>query len=151
MPQIAVGANWKHNDKGAVLQAIGASDNEGWEAYASATKLFLGESLLLNGSLRWTNANQTGLLGYGGNLNDDHQLEGEASVGYLLSRSLVVGGEYRMKPNNLAIAKEDDWFDLFAAWAISPNLTLTGAYTDLGSIATFDGQRGVYLSLQTGF
>ena len=151
IPQIALGAIWKHNDRSAIVRALGARDDTGWETYASATKLFLGESLLVNGSLRWTNANQTGLLGFGGKLNDDHELEGEASVGYLLTRSIVVGGEYRMKPNNLAVAKEDDWVDVYAAWAISKNLTLTGAYADLGSIAAFGGQRGVYLSLQTGF
>lgn len=151
MPQIAVGAVWKKNDQGGVVQAVGASDDEGWEVYATATKLLLDHSLLLNGTLRLTNANQSGLLGYGGNLNDHHEVQAEASVGYMLSRSLVVGAEYRMKPDNLAIAKEDDWFDLFAAWAINDNLTLTAAYVDLGSIVTFDDQRGVYLSLQAGF
>ena len=48
-------------------------------------------------------------------------------------------------------AETDDWLDLYAAWAINRHLTLTGAYVDLGSIATFDGQRGLYLSLQAGF
>lgn len=151
LPQIAVGANWKTNDQGAVVRAVGASDDEGWETYASATKLILDKSLLLNGTLRLTNANQTGLLGYGGNLNDDHEVQAEVSAGYMLSRRLVVGGEYRTKPSNLAIAKEDDWIDLFAAWAVNDHVTLTGAYVDLGSIATFEDQRGLYLSLQTGF
>lgn len=151
MPQIAVGANWKKNDQGAVISAIGGGDDEGWEAYASATKIVLDSSLLLNGTLRWTNSNQIGLLGYGGNLNDDHELMGEVSAGWMLSRELVVGGEYRMKPNNLGIAKEDDWIDIYAAWAINKHITLTGAYADLGSIATFDNQRGFYLSLQAGF
>ena len=151
LPQVAVGANWKQNDQGAVLNAIGARDDKGWEAYASATKILLDQSLLLSGTVRWTNANQTGILGYGGDRNDDHRLEAEGSIGWLLSRSLVIGGEYRMKPNNLSVAKEDDWFDLYAAWAITKNLTLTGAYADLGSIVTFDNQRGLYLSLQAGF
>lgn len=151
LPQIALGANWKTNDQGTVVRAVGASDDEGWETYASATKLILDKSLLLSGTLRLTNANQTGLLGYGGNLNDDHELQAEVSAGYMLSRSFVVGGEYRSKPSNLAIAKEDDWMDLFAAWAVTDHITLTGAYVDLGSIATFEDQRGLYLSLQTGF
>jgi hypothetical protein len=151
LPQIAVGANWKQNDQGAIVSAIGGSDDEGWETYASATKLFLDSSLLLNGTLRWTNANQTGILGYGGDLNDDHELMGEVSAGWMLSRDIVIGGEYRMKPDNLAIAKEDDWIDLYAAWAISKHVTLTGAYVDLGSIVTFENQRGLYLSLQAGF
>lgn len=150
-PQVAVGANWKKNDQGAVVSAVGGRDDEGWEAYATATKILLDSSLLLNGTLRWTNANQTGLLGYGGNLNDNHELMGEFSAGWLLSPEIVVGAEYRMKPDNLAIAKEDDWVDIYAAWAINHHVTLTGAYVDLGSIATFDNQRGVYLSLQAGF
>lgn len=151
LPQIAVGAVWKTNDQGAVVSAVGGTDDEGWETYATATKILLDNSLLLNGTLRWTNANQTGLLGYGGNLNDDHELMGEFSAGWLLSPDIVVGAEYRMKPDNLAIANEDDWVDIYAAWAINHQLTLTGAYVDLGSIATFDNQRGVYLSLQAGF
>ena len=151
MPQVAVGVNWKQNNQGAVISAIGGSDNEGWETYASATKLFLDSSLLLNGTLRWTNANQTGLLGYGGNLNDDHELMGEFSAGYMLAPDIVVGAEYRMKPNNLGIAKENDWLDLYAAWAVNHSLTLTAAYVDLGTIVTFESQRGVYLSLQAGF
>lgn len=151
LPQIAVGANWKQNDQSTVVQAIGASEDEGWETYASVTKLMLDKSLLLNGTLRWTNANQTGLLGYGGDLNADHELQAEASAGFLLTRNVVVGSEYRMKPDNLSIAREDDWIDLYAAWAISRHVTLTGAYVDLGSIATFDGQRGLYLALQAGF
>jgi hypothetical protein len=151
LPQIALGATWKQNDQGAVVQALGASEDEGWETYASATKILLDKSLLLNGTLRWTNANQTGLLGYGGNLNDDHELQAEASVGWLLSRHLLVGGEYRMKPDNLGVATEDDWVDLYAAWSVTRSITITGAYADLGSIATFDGQRGFLLSLQAGF
>jgi hypothetical protein len=151
LPQIALGATWKQNDQGAVVQALGASEDEGWETYASATKILLDKSLLLNGTLRWTNANQTGLLGYGGNLNDDHELQAEASVGWLLNRHLLVGGEYRMKPDNLGVAKEDDWVDLYAAWSVTRSITITGAYADLGSIATFDGQRGFLLSLQAGF
>lgn len=151
MPQVALGATWKKNDQGGVVTAIGGSDDEGWEAYATATKLLLESSLLLNGTVRWTNANQTGLLGYGGDRNDEHELMGEVSAGWLLAPDLVVGAEYRMKPDNLAIATEDDWVDLYAAWAINHHLTLTGAYVDLGSIATFESQRGVYLSLQAGF
>ena len=33
--------------------------------YVSATKLLLAQSLLVNGTLRSTNANQNGLLGFG--------------------------------------------------------------------------------------
>jgi hypothetical protein len=107
--------------------------------------------MLVSGALRWTNANQTGLLGFGGDVSDDREAQFEGSVGWLLSRSLVVGAEYRTKPDNLSFAGEDDWFDIYAAWAVNKHLSVTAAWADLGSIATFGAQRGLYLSLQTGF
>ena len=48
-------------------------------------------------------------------------------------------------------AKEDGAFDVFAAYALNKNLSATIAYVDLGDIATFKNQRGVYISLQAGF
>jgi hypothetical protein len=106
------------------------------------------QSAVVNGTLRWTNANQLGLLGFGG---AERSLQVEASAGWLVSRRLLVGGEYRSKPDNLAFAHEGDAWDLFAAYAASRNLSVTAAYVDLGSIATFDDQRGLYLSLQAAF
>ena len=38
-----------------------------------------------------------------------------------------------------------------AAYAVNKHLSVTAAYADLGTIATFKGQRGLYLSLQAGF
>lgn len=151
MPQVAVGAQYKTNDQGAVIAAVGGRDDQGTDLYIAATKLFLAQSVLVSGTVRWTNANQTGLLGFGGDLDDDRSAQFEGSVGWLLSPNLVVGAEYRTKPDNLSFAAEDDWFDLYAAWAVNKHLSVTAAWTDLGSIATFDGQRGLYLSLQAGF
>lgn len=151
MPQVAVGAQYKTNDQGAVVTAVGGRDDEGTDFYIAATKLFLAPSLLVSGTVRWTSANQTGLLGYGGDLNDDRSAQFEGSVGWLVSRNLVIGAEYRTKPDNLSFAGEDDWFDLYAAWALNKHLSVTAAWTDLGSIATFDDQRGLYLSVQAGF
>jgi hypothetical protein len=151
LPQIAVGVQHKSNDQGAIIAAVGGRDDEGTEYYVAATKLFLAESLLLSGAVRFTNANQTGLLGFGGDLNDDLEPQFEGSVGYLLNRNLVVGAEYRTKPDNLGFAGEDDWFDVYAAWAPNRHVSVTAAYVDLGSIATFEDQRGLYLSLQVGF
>lgn len=151
MPQIAVGVQHKTNDQGAIIAAVGGQDDEGTEVYVAATKLFLAQSLLISGAVRWTDANQTGLLGFGGDRNDDVEPQFEGSVGYLLNRNLVVGAEYRTKPDNLGFAGEDDWFDVYAAYALNRHLSVTAAYVDLGSIATFEDQRGLYLSLQVGF
>lgn len=149
LPQIAVGLQYKTADRGTLVKALGAQEDEGIDVYASATKLLLSESLLANATLRYTSANQTGLLGFMG--DQEMNLQPEFSLGYMLSRRLVVGGEYRFKPDNLAFAQEDDYFDFFSAYAVNDTLTLTAGYVDLGSIATFDGQRGLYLSAQIGF
>jgi DUF3034 family protein len=149
VPQLALGIQHKSNDQGAIVRAVGAADDSGYDVYLAATKLYLDHSLLLNATVRWTEANQTGLLGFGG--LDDHSLQGEFTAAYLVSRRLLVGAEYRFKPDNLGFATEDDWVDLFAAYAVNEHLTVTAAWVDLGSIATFDDQRGFYLSLQVGF
>ena len=151
MPQIAVGVQYKKNDQGAVLDFIGAEDDSGTDYYVSATKLFLAQGLLLNGTLRLTKANQIGILGFGGDKNDDYKPQFEVSAAWLLSRKLAVGAEYRMKPDNLGIAREDDWFDVFVAYAPSKNVSVTVAYADLGNIVIKDNQRGLYASVQVGF
>ena len=117
----------------------------------AATKVLLDQSLVLNGTVRATKANQTGLLGFGGNKHDGYQVEFEGSVALLLSRKIAVGVEYRTKPDNLAGLKEGSWADAFVVYAINKTVSVTAAYVDLGEIATFKGQRGVYLSLQAGF
>lgn len=151
LPAIAVGAQYKRNNNDTIVRAIGAKDNEGVDYYASVSRLFLSRSILLSGTARLTKANQLGILGFGGDLQDGYSLQFEGSAAWQLSRRLAIGGEYRSKPNNLGIAREDDWFDAFVAYAVNRNLTATVAYTDLGSVATVKDQRGVFLQLQAAF
>jgi len=159
LPQIAVGAMFKHNNGigglGTVtsVKQLGAASDAGIDYYLSATKLLLEQSLLLNGTLRLTKANQMGLLGFGGDLNDRYQAMGEFSAAYLINRKLALGVEYRMKPRNLAADHEKDYYDAFLAWFPSKNLSMTLAYVALGDITVYNPkrQRGVYLSLQAGF
>ncbi len=150
LPQVSLGAQYKKADRGAVIGLLGGKHDSGVDWYAAATKLLLNESLVLNGTVRATKANQTGLLGFGGPKNDGYQAQFEGSAALLLSKRFAIGAEYRTKPDNLGL-KENDWADLFAAYAINKNLSITAAYVDLGEIATFKNQRGLYLSLQAGF
>lgn len=169
MPQIAVGLEHKQVRPGSlqsVFDFLGVRDS-GTDVYVSATKLFLGQGLLLNATVRSTNANQNGLLGFGGKAQarSSRSLQTEVSVAYLLSKNLAIGAEYRQKPNNLEALgaasglgnglAEDDWKDLFIAWAPSKHLSLTLAYVDLGRIVPgiTDGRRqtGYYLSGQVAF
>ncbi|MEE4155221.1 MAG: DUF3034 family protein [Erythrobacter sp.] len=149
LPQIAIGIEHKRSRDGALVRALGAADAEGTDYTISATKLLLARSLLVNATLRITEANQLGLLGFG-SAGQNHDLQFEGSLGYQLSRRAVIGAEYRSKPDNLGLG-EDDWMDLFAAYALTDHLTLSAAYVDLGSIATFPDQRGAFISAQVAF
>ena len=169
-PQIAVGAEFKSLQSSGLdgtLSVLGAKKN-GTDLYVSATKLFLAQGILVNGTLRATNANQNGLLGFGGTLGgsrDQYQLMPELSVVWLANRNLAFGMEYRRMPNNLqdpgAAAglgdglRAQDWKDVFVAWAPNKTISLTLAYVDLGVIvpATTGNrtQTGAYLSAQVGF
>jgi hypothetical protein len=151
LPQIAAGAQYKANDRGAVIRAIGGRDSDGVDFYLAATKLFLAQSLLLNGTIRETRANQFGILGFGGDKNNGYTTQFEGSAALLLSRQFAVGAEYRTKPDNLGFAAEDNAFDVFAAYFLNKNLSATLAFVDLGDIATQRNQNGVYVSLQAGF
>ena len=151
LPQISAGVQFKHNDRNAVIHAVGGKSDTGVDYYLAATKILLDQSVVLDGTIRMTKANQTGLLGFGGDRSNAYHAEFEGSAGYLVSKRLLVGGEYRSKPNNLGFASESNWWDLFAAYAVNKHLSATIAYADLGSIATFRRQRGAYISLQAGF
>ena len=153
LPQISVGLQHKEeSDKLHVIRshAFGIRSTSGTDYYVAATKLFLDQSLLVNATVRYTKANQGGLLGFGGPKSNDYKPQFEGSVGYLLSKKLVVGAEYRTKPDNVGL-KENDWYDLYAAYALNKHVSVTLAYANLGDIATFKNQDGVYLSLQAGF
>ncbi|MDT7951104.1 MAG: DUF3034 family protein [Acetobacteraceae bacterium] len=151
LPQIAVGAQYKSNNRSALLSAIGAKSADGVDFYVAGTKLFLAESLLLNATLRATKANQFGLLGFGGDRSNAYSAEFEGSAAYLLSRTVALGGEFRTKPDKLRFAREDNAWDLFAAWFLDKHISATLAYVNLGRIAQQPSQSGIYVSLQAGF
>jgi hypothetical protein len=167
VPQVAVGVQYKKNHDGDFVTGgvIGAKRDSGVDFYASATKLILDKSLLLNGTLRFTKANQFGILGFGGAKDNNYQPELELSAAYLVSKQIAVGAEYRMKPNNLKNTvggavdlSEDDAYDAFIAYAVNKKVSLTAAYVHLGNIANvpainanYGKQNAVYLSAQIGF
>ena len=149
-PQLAAGLQYKSNDRGAVIAFVGGKSSDGVDFYLSGTKLFLAESLLVNATVRATRANQFGILGFGGDKNAGYSAQFEGSAAYLISRKFAVGAELRTKPDNLSIAREDAAFDVFAAYFLSKNFSVTLAYANLGNIVIHDNQQGVYLSLQAG-
>ncbi|MES2321220.1 MAG: DUF3034 family protein [Pseudomonadota bacterium] len=161
MPQVALGVMVKRNKGIGGLGALGvtrvtqlgARDDSGIDVYVAATKIMLDSSLLLNGTVRATRANQMGLLGFGGDKGNSYQPMVELSAAYLVRRTLVAGVEYRHKPRNLGVDHEKAYYDVFVAWFPSKHVSVTGAYAVLGDITVFNPQRqrGAYLSLQAGF
>ena len=150
LPQISIGLQHKENDRGAIIAAVGGKGSVGTDYYIAASKLFLEQSLLVNVTLRETKANQFGILGFGGDKHNDYSTQFEGSIAYLISRRFAVGAELRTKPSNLGVAHEGAAWDLFAAYFLNKNLSLTVAYADMGNLVIKNDQQGAYLSLQAG-
>ena len=169
MPQIAVGLEYKSVKPGSLNNVFNflGTKTDGTDFYVSATKLFLAQGFLLNATLRNTNANQNGLLGFGSAApgRDSRSWVPEVSAAFLLSKNWAVGAEYRTKPNNLEDLgraaglgdglAEDAWKDVFVAWAPNKNVSVTLAYADLGRIVpgvtAARKQSGYYLSAEFAF
>jgi hypothetical protein len=155
LPQIAVGAQWKRTlDFDQVPRAVGAARGEDVDLYVSATKLYFaalaGRNVIIDATLRRTRANQFGLLGFGGD-GSGFSLTPETSAAILLTDDVLLGAEYRDKPNNLTAFRENSAEDAFLAWAPVKNVSFTAAWTDLGRIAGKPPQRGIYVSLWVGY
>lgn len=166
LPQIAIGAEFKHNDGIDAVRAgapglnnpmqLGAKSEHAEDYYIAATKIFLAESVVVNLVLRETKDNEFGLLGFGGNLKSGYSLRPEGTIGYLITRRIAVGAEIRGAPHNLSVDDQTEAWDVFAAWAPTKNISLVAAYLNLGSIlapvtSVSKHQDGPYVSLQAGF
>lgn len=101
IPQVSVGAFFKYNNNKALLQTLGAAKTSGNEYYVSATKIFFPLSTLLNVTLRYSDANEDGLTGFGGPDGTKHKIRPEASLAYLLAKNTAIGGEFMMHGDNL--------------------------------------------------
>jgi hypothetical protein len=168
IPEISVGLRYHHNENGATIDAIGARP-DGMDYYIAASKLFVdglfGRYTFVNLTLDVTNANQDGLLGFGGvgrngSYAHNYRLEPGISIAQFITRRVAVGYEFRSMPQNQlvgynglgdAVSRTDPWQDIFVAWFINRQLSVTAAYAHLGRIASLPGQNGAYVSLTAGF
>ena len=151
-PQLSLGVQHKSLDDGSIANLLGAKDTSGTDVYLAASKLHLGAlagyNWFWNTTFRYSDANQLGLLGFGGP-DSDKELLFEASTAVFLTHQIAVGFEYREKSNNLGLG-EQDWQDVFVAWFPNKYVSVTAAWLDLGSIAGAKDQTGWYLSV-TGY
>ena len=167
LPQVSVGLQYKDNKDGTVIPFLNGAlaalkpdiKTSGTDFYVAASKLYLAQSLLVNGTVRFSKANQYGLLGFGGPDGHRYRPEFEGSVAYLLRRDFVVGAEARIKRGNLKNPalnlREQAAWDVFVAYFPGKNVSITAAYVDLGEIVgaltANRRQTGGYLSMQVGF
>ena len=155
MPQVSLGIQYKHQRDFVIPAAVGARRDSDVEGYLGASRLFLGGAfgynLLVNAGLRYSRANELGLLGFGGDRNDSRQWLKEGSAAVFLNPRWALGMEYRQKPQNLSFTHESDWVDTFVGYFPNKHLSLVLAYARLGEIATLDHQQGLYLSLQGSY
>jgi hypothetical protein len=152
LPQVSIGVQHKINLNPTVPSSLGANSDKSTDVYVSASKLWLHavaeRNLLINATARYTDANQTGLLGFGNSSGDDYQWVGEMSAAVFINHNWAVGAEYRQQPNRLASVKESPWWDAFIAWFPNKRIALVAAYVDLGTVALWEEQRGGYISIQ---
>ncbi|NQD36504.1 DUF3034 family protein [Permianibacter sp. IMCC34836] len=156
LPQLALGLQYKRNrDFERIPAALGGTEDSDTEPYLAATKLYFGavfgHNLLVNAGLRYSRANQFGLLGFGGPKDDSRSLLGELALGVFLTDQLVLGAEYRQRPDNLVYA-EQAARDAFLAWVPNRYLAVTLARVELGHIAVTEAdQSGTYLQVQLNY
>lgn len=152
-PQVSAGIQHKTLKHPDIAFALGAKRDTGNDVYLAASKLhlglFAGYNVLWNATARYTDANEIGLLGFGGP-DSEMTLQAEVSIAVLINKHVAIGTEYRQKPDNLEL-KEDDWQDVFIAWFPNKHVNVTLAYLDLGAIATIPNQTGWYLSLSGAY
>lgn len=148
IPQVSLGVQHKKNRDFAVPELLGADDDTGTDVYLAASKLWFAalarRNLLVNAAVRYTQANETGLLGF----DDDASVVFEGSAVVFLNDRWVAGVEYRQKPDHLRAVEETDWWHVFTGYFPNKHFSVVLARADLGDIAGFEDQTGWYLSLQ---
>ena len=143
LPQIAIGAQYKRANRGAVIAAVGGKASSGVDFYVSATKVILSQGIgarrqrpLDQGQpIRPARVRRRQIVGLSpasrgiGREIAQAQPAGRRRISHQARQS-------RLRPRGSTPMM------LFAAWAVTRNVTLTAAYADLGSIATSRKQRG---------
>lgn len=155
LPQVSLGLEYKHQNDFLIPSLVGAKRDSDVEGYLTASRLFMGAAfgynVVVNGGVRYSRANETGLLGFGGDRRDSRSLLKEGGVAVLFNPHWALGMDYREKPDNLSFAGESDWVDLFVGYFPNKHVSFVLAYARLGEIATLDNQNGTYLSIQGSF
>ena len=163
VPAVTVGAHYKHNldikridkDLMGTCTSLGMDDHRGWEGTLIISKTFtdiLPRPFIVSAGIRNTGAAQTGLLGF----NSHRDTVVEANAVLFVTDSLLLGAEYRQKPNNLdrlagLVGHEDDWWTLCAAYIVNDRVTISGGYGNFGNILNADEENVWAIKMKVEF
>jgi len=156
IPAVTGGVHFKMNQgvrqidhrTGGLPRALGFERASGVDFTISCAKTFpkalLGRPVLTNIGLRFTQAAQTGWLGFG----NDWATNIEAHVAWVPLDWLAVAYEYKQMKNPYRrggelVGQENDWHTVLVAWIIDEHMTLAGAWGYLGHVVNHD-ERGAF-------
>lgn len=168
MPQFALGLVYKRASGSLpdLLNSAFGINKTATDVYGAATKIVNvgGKTVLLNGVVRASKANQMGLLGFGGGTTlgakTGYSVKPELSVEVFAAENVIVGAEYRAQPSNGVagtdgVLRQNAAYDLHVVYVANKNFTLTAAYTNLGQVApgatNSNKQNGMLLQAQVNF
>lgn len=185
VPALTLGGHWKkNNDLSAIRRGLtfragsiapgvpssdidtmetvmGIEDDETVEATLFASKKvtepLTGRPLYLTAGARYTDAAHMGLWGF----SDDHKVQLEGSVAYLVTDWLGVTGEYKSKPGydewrdattgETIIYDGDDWWNVGVTCMAADSLSLSVGYIHWGKVLDEDVGGGMFTSLNCRF
>ena len=147
VPAVTAGVHFKYNDGvqrldrnlGGPFSAVGLDRSSGTDFTITASKMFpqlaFGRPVILTGGIRWSEAAQIGLLGFG----DSYHTTFEGSVVYLPTDWLILGYELRQKNNPYdeipGLAGDEDWWQAFSiSWLVDEHLVISGVWGMLGNV-----------------
>jgi len=163
MPAVAVGAHYKRNCEisrinrrllGA-LDWVGVDDDDGVDFTVTASRQFdskVAGPVVVSGGVRFTESNQTGFFGF----TDGYRAGFEGNISWSITERLVVGAEYRQKPDRLRrvgslYRPEDDFWAVYAGYRVDDHLSVGLGWVNLGRVANSREHAFFGLSITYGF
>ena len=148
LPAVTAGVHFKYNhginsldrSLGGALSRIGFERSNGTDFTLTASKMFptlaFGRLVIVTGGIRWSQAAQIGLLGFGSTYDTTF----EGSVACLPTDWLVLAYEVRQKDNPYTeidgLLGDEDWWQAFSAtWIVNDSLTLSAVWGIFGNVA----------------
>jgi hypothetical protein len=131
LPAVSIGTVYKTTsfkvDKFGTTPKV---DKDGFDAYLVATKLItqLPRPVLLSAGLLASRGQVNGILGF----NEKYRETFFGNIDILPLDNLAIGFEYKQGPRFNSFKNEDYW-NIHAAWLVNQNLTLIAAYANAGN------------------